>query len=153
MPSRRIVLVEDTPDDEALILMGLKNAGITAEVTVLRDGQEALDFFFAQGAFKGRDTADLPWVTLLDLKLPKVDGIAVLRKLRDDPRTKLLPVVVLTSSDEERDRLKCYEMGANSFVRKPIGFDLFMRSMKELGLYWTELNQPPKGPDEMSWSR
>ena len=115
-----ILLVEDNPDDEALTLRALKKNNITNEVVVVRDGAEALDYFFGSGKFAGRDTTEIPQVTLLDLKLPKVDGLEVLRRLRADQRTKLVPIVILTSSNEEQDRLNGYGLGANSYVRKPV---------------------------------
>lgn len=138
-----ILLVEDTHDDEQLIMRSLQRSNITNEVVVARDGQQALDYLFGQGTHKGRDTSELPVVMLLDLKLPKVDGLEVLQRVRADPRTKLLPVVVLTSSDEERDRLDSYGYGANSYVRKPVEFNEFAKAVKELGLYWLVLNRPP----------
>lgn len=138
-----ILLVEDNPDDEALTLRALKKNNITNEVVVARDGAEALDYFFGTGRFAGRDTSETPQVTLLDLKLPKVDGLEVLRRLRADPRTKLAPIVILTSSNEEQDRLKGYDWGANSYVRKPVDFDQFMEAVRQLGLYWLLLNERP----------
>jgi two-component system response regulator len=138
-----ILLVEDNPDDEALTLRALKKNNITNEVVVARDGAEALDYFFGTGRFAGRDTSQTPQVTLLDLKLPKVDGLEVLRRLRADPRTKLAPIVILTSSNEEQDRLKGYDWGANSYVRKPVDFDQFMEAVRQLGLYWLLLNERP----------
>jgi len=138
-----ILLVEDNPDDEALTLRALKKNNITNEVVVVRDGAEALDYFFATGSFAGRDTSELPQVTLLDLKLPKVDGLEVLRRLRADERTKLAPIVILTSSNEEQDRLKGYGLGANSYVRKPVDFDQFINAVRQLGLYWLLLNERP----------
>jgi two-component system response regulator len=138
-----ILLVEDNPDDEALTLRALKKNNITNEVVVVRDGAEALDYFFATGAFAGRDTSELPQVTLLDLKLPKVDGLEVLRRLRADERTRLAPIVILTSSNEEQDRLKGYGLGANSYVRKPVDFDQFINAVRQLGLYWLLLNERP----------
>ncbi len=138
-----ILLVEDNPDDEALTLRALKKNNITNEVVVVRDGAEALDYFFGTGAFAGRDTSELPQVTLLDLKLPKVDGLEVLRRLRADERTRLAPIVILTSSNEEQDRLKGYGLGANSYVRKPVDFDQFINAVRQLGLYWLLLNERP----------
>jgi CheY-like chemotaxis protein len=138
-----ILLVEDNPDDEALTLRALKKNNITNEVVVVRDGAEALDYFGGRGRFTGRDTSDIPQVTLLDLKLPKVDGLEVLRRLRADPRTRLAPIVILTSSNEEQDRLKGYGLGANSYVRKPVDFDQFMEAVRQLGLYWLLLNERP----------
>lgn len=143
MQKQIILLVEDNPDDEALTLRALRKNNITNEVVVVRDGAEALDYFFGSGRFAGRDTSDLPQVTLLDLKLPKVDGLEVLRRLRADERTRLAPIVILTSSNEEQDRLKGYGLGANSYVRKPVDFDQFMEAVRQLGLYWLLLNERP----------
>lgn len=141
-----ILLVEDNPDDEALTLRALRKANVGNEVTVVRDGAEALDFLFATGAHAGRETSILPQVVLLDLKLPKIDGLEVLRRVRADHRTKLLPVVILTSSDEEQDRIRGYALGANSYVRKPVDFTQFAEAVRQLGLYWLVLNQPPPPP-------
>jgi two-component system response regulator len=138
-----ILLVEDNPDDEALTLRALRKANVRNEVVVARDGVEALDYLHGTGAHAGRDTRELPQVVLLDLKLPRVDGLEVLRRLRADPRTKLLPVVILTSSTEEEDRLAGYQLGANSYVRKPVDFPHFAEAVGQLGLYWLLLNQPP----------
>ena len=144
MNRRRILLVEDNPDDETLILMSLKKSNVANEVVVVRDGQEALDYLFAAGPHAGRDRDDLPTILLLDLKLPKLDGLEVLRRVREDRRTKTLPVVILTSSDEQRDRLKSYDLGANSYVCKPLDFNEFTDAVKSLGLYWLLLNMPPR---------
>jgi len=138
-----ILLVEDNPDDEALTLRALKKNNIANEVVVARDGEEALDYLFATGAYQGRDTDVMPTVILLDLKLPRVDGLEVLRRLRSDERTKFLPVVILTSSDEEQDIIKSYNLGANSYVRKPVQFTRFSEAVRQLGLYWLLLNEPP----------
>jgi two-component system response regulator len=138
-----ILLVEDNPDDEALTLRALQKHKISNEVVVARDGVQALDYLFGTGEHAGRDATVLPQITLLDLKLPKVDGLEVLRRLRADPRTKLAPVVILTSSNEERDLLDGYGLGANSYVRKPVDFDQFAEAVRYLGLYWLVLNQPP----------
>ncbi len=143
MENETILLVEDNPDDEVLTLRALKKNNITNKVVVARDGAEALDYFFGTGKFAGRDTSVQPQVTLLDLKLPKVDGLEVLKRLRADDRTRLLPVVILTSSNEEQDRLKGYGLGANSYVRKPVDFDQFMEAVRQLGLYWLLLNERP----------
>ena len=140
-----ILLVEDNPDDEALTLRALRKANVGNDVNVVRDGVEALDFLFGAGRFAERDTAVMPQVVLLDLKLPKVDGLEVLRRIRADERTKLLPVVILTSSDEEQDRIAGYALGANSYVRKPVDFAQFAEAVRQLGLYWLVLNQPPPG--------
>jgi len=143
MLGRTILLVEDNPDDEALTLRALKKNNITNEVVVARDGAEALDYLFGTGAYAGRDTNILPQVTLLDLKLPKIDGLEVLKRVRADERTKLLPIVILTSSNEEQDRLRGYGLGANSYVRKPVDFDQFIDAVRQLGLYWLLLNERP----------
>jgi two-component system response regulator len=138
-----ILLVEDDPDDEALTLRALKKGNVLNEVVVARDGAEALDYLFGTGTYAGRDTSIMPQVILLDLKLPKVDGLEVLRRLRADERTKLLPVVILTSSDEERDIVDSYSLGANSYVRKPVDFGQFAEAIRQLGLYWLVLNVRP----------
>lgn len=136
-----ILLVEDNPQDEELTLRALKKSKILNQVVVARDGVEALDYLFARGAHEGRDTAIMPQVVLLDLKLPKLDGLEVLEKIRADERTRLLPVVLLTSSVEEQDRLRGYGLGANSYVRKPVDFVQFMEAVRQLGLYWLVLNE------------
>lgn len=138
-----ILLVEDNPDDVTLTERALKKARIANEVVVARDGVEALDFLFGTGAWSGRDTGVEPEVVLLDLKLPKLDGLEVLRRLRNDERTKLLPVVVLTSSREDRDLTKSYELGANSYILKPVDFKQFAKAVRDVGLYWLVLNEPP----------
>jgi two-component system response regulator len=143
MKNNVIMLVEDNPDDEALTVRALKKNKVVNEVVVARDGVEALDYLFGEGIHTGRDTRELPQVVLLDLKLPKLDGLGVLRRLRGDDRTKLLPVVILTSSNEEQDRMSSYGLGANSYVRKPVDFDQFVVAATQLGLYWVVLNQPP----------
>jgi two-component system, response regulator len=143
MSERVILLVEDNPNDEALTLRALKKSNILNPVIVARDGAEALDYLFSRGAHLGRKPAENPEVVLLDLKLPKIDGLEVLRQLRSDERTKLLPVVVLTSSIEEQDVIRGYALGANSYVRKPVDFDQFVDAVKQLGLYWLVLNQRP----------
>ena len=149
MEDKMILLVEDNPDDEALTLRALKKHNIGNKVFVVRDGAEALDFLFCTGAYANRDPHDVPQVTLLDLKLPKVDGLEVLRSLRADERTRLLPVVILTSSNEEHDRIEGYKNGANSFVRKPVDFNQFVEAVRQLGLYWLVLNEaPPLQKDE-----
>jgi two-component system response regulator len=138
-----ILLVEDNPDDEALALRAFRKNNIRNTVAVVRDGAEALDYLFGTGAHAGRDVADLPQVMLLDLKLPKVDGLDVLRRVRSDARTRLLPVVVLTSSKEEQDLISSYRFGCNSYVRKPVNFEEFIEAARQLGLYWLLLNEPP----------
>ncbi len=138
-----ILLVEDNPDDEALTVRALKKNKILNEVVVARDGVQALDYLFGQGPHDGRDTTETPQVVLLDLKLPKLDGLEVLRRLRADDRTRLLPVVILTSSNEDQDRINGYGLGANSYVRKPVDFDAFVTATAQLGLYWLVLNEPP----------
>jgi two-component system response regulator len=137
-----IMLVEDNPDDEARTVRALKKNTIVSEIVIARDGVQALDYLFAEGAHAGRDITGMPQVVLLDLKLPKLDGLGVLRRLRADERTRLLPVVILTSSTEEEDRLKVYDLGANSYVRKPVDFDEFIAAATQLGLYWLVLNEP-----------
>jgi two-component system, response regulator len=143
MKEKVILLVEDNPDDEALALRALKKNNITNEVVVARDGAEALDYLLGAGSRADNGTAVLPQVVLLDLKLPKVDGLEVLRRLRADQRTKLLPIVILTSSNEEQDRLKGYDFGANSYVLKPVDFGQFTEAVRQLGLYWLLLNERP----------
>ena len=143
MSNKIILLVEDNPDDEALTLRALKKNNILNEVIVARDGAEALDYLFGTGKYAGRDLRNMPQVILLDLKLPKIDGMEVLRRIRADERTKLLPVVILTSSKEERDLINGYKLGANSYIRKPVDFDQFREAVKQLKLYWLVLNEPP----------
>ena len=138
-----IMLVEDNPDDEELTLRALRKANIANEVFVARDGTEALDFLFGTGRHAGLQTLPMPAVVLLDLKLPKLNGIDVLKRMRADPRTKLIPVVVLTSSSEDEDMLKSYQSGANSYVRKPVEFSSFANAVTQLGMYWMLLNQVP----------
>jgi two-component system response regulator len=143
MDEKIILLVEDNPDDELLTVRALKKSNIKNEVVVARDGAEALDFLFGTGAYADRDTCTSPQVILLDLKLPKVDGLEVLRGIRADERTQLLPVVILTSSREERDLIEGYKLGANSYVRKPVDFSQFAEAVRQLGLYWFVLNEMP----------
>jgi two-component system response regulator len=146
MKDKIILLVEDNPDDELLTLRALKKNNILNEVVVARDGAEALDYLFGTGVHAGRDMSLMPQVILLDLRLPKVEGLEVLRRLREDKRTRLLPVVILTSSDEEQDIVDSYKLGANSYIRKPVGFAQFSEAVRQLGLYWLILNQgPPRG--------
>ena len=136
-----ILLVEDNPDDELLTLLAFKDNKITNDVIVARDGEEALDYLFGTGRYQDRDINIQPQVILLDLKLPKVDGLEVLQKIRSNAMTKLLPVVILTSSKEEVDILKSYQLGANSYIRKPVDFEQFSEAIKQLGLYWLVLNE------------
>lgn len=143
MDNRTILLVEDNPDDVELTLRAFRKNNIANEVIVARDGEEALDYLFAQGKYRGRDLNDMPAVVLLDLKLPKFDGIEVLRRIRAEERTKLLPVVILTSSKEEQDLLNGYKFGCNSYVRKPVDFTRFLEAARQLGLYWLVLNEAP----------
>jgi two-component system response regulator len=151
MDSRKkvILLVEDNADDEALTLRALKKNNIRNEVVVVRDGAEALDYLFAQNAYSSRDVRELPQVMLLDLKLPKIDGLNVLKKVRENEKTRLLPVVILTSSKEENDLIHGYGLGANSYVRKPVDFVEFIEAVKQLGLYWLVINEGPPTPAGM----
>jgi len=143
-----IMLVEDNPDDEALTLRALRRNNILNEVVVARDGAEALEFLFGTGRYEGRDANQQPQLILLDLKLPKVDGLGVLERIRADARTRLQPVVVLTTSNEERDLVTSYELGANSYIRKPVDFQQFIEAVRQLGMYWLVLNEPPPPPKE-----
>jgi two-component system response regulator len=137
-----IMLVEDNRDDEALTLRALKKNNIKNDVVVAHDGVEALDYLFGTGPHAGRDLTEMPQIILLDLKLPRVDGLEVLRRIRAEERTWLLPVVILTSSNEERDRIEGYGLGANIYVRKPVDFNQFLEAVRQLGLYWLILNEP-----------
>jgi two-component system response regulator len=139
-----ILLVEDNPDDEVLTRRALKKNNIGNEVVVARDGAEAIDYLFGTGKYEGRSLSVMPQVVLLDLKLPKVDGLEVLRQIRTDERTKLLPVVILTSSREQQDLLDGYGYGANSYIRKPVDFAQFVEAVRQLGLYWLVLNETPQ---------
>ena len=141
--ARVILLVEDNPDDELLALRAFRKQNVPSTVVVVHDGQEAVDYLFAQGDYTGRDIREVPALILLDLKLPKIDGLEVLRRLRSDAATRLLPVVVLTSSDEDSDILESYHLHANSFIRKPVDFTQFQRSVRQLGDYWLTLNILP----------
>jgi two-component system, response regulator len=143
MRPKTILLIEDNPDDVELTMQALKKNNITNDITVANDGVEALDFLFGRGKYADRDLAVTPAVVLLDLKLPKVDGLEVLRRLRADERTKLLPVVILTSSREEQDIANSYSLGVNSYVRKPVDFTQFAEAVSHLGLYWLLLNEIP----------
>lgn len=140
---KMILLVEDNADDEALTLRALHKNKIANKIVVVRDGAEALDYLFTTGAHAGRDPREVPQVILLDLKLPKVDGLEVLRRIRTDPRTQMLPVVILTSSKEEQDMVQAYSLGVNSYVRKPVDFNQFVEAIGQLGLYWLVLNEAP----------
>jgi CheY-like chemotaxis protein len=146
MTEKTLLLVEDTPQDELLTLRALKKANVANRIDVVRDGQQALDYLFRAGEFADRDGPDLPAVVLLDIGLPRLSGLEVLQRLRADARTALLPVVILTSSDEDRDRLKSYEHGANSFVRKPVDFSEFAETVARLGVYWLATNETPRHP-------
>lgn len=141
--SATILLVEDNADDEALTLRAFDKNKITNEVVVVRDGAEAVEWLFAAGRYSDRDPAEQPQLVLLDLKLPKIDGLEVLRRIREDEHTKLLPVIILTTSEEESDRLNGYALGANSYIRKPVDFAQFTEAVRQLGLYWLVLNEPP----------
>lgn len=143
MDKQVILLVEDNPDDEALTLRALRKNNILNEVVVARDGAAALDYLFGEGGHAERDTSVMPGLILLDLKLPKVDGLEVLEHIRADDRTRLLPVVILTSSKEEQDLIDGYNLGANSYIRKPVDFVQFTEAIRLLGLYWLVLNEPP----------
>ncbi len=146
MSAKIILLVEDNQDDEELAMLALKKGNVANEVVVARDGAEALDYLFATGDYVGRAVSDLPQLVLLDLKLPKIDGLEVLRRLRADPRTRRLPIVILTSSKEEEDILRGYDFGANSYVRKPVDFNHFVEAVHQLQLYWLVLNESPFAP-------
>ena len=143
MTEKTILLVEDNPQDEMLTLRALRRANVANTVDVARDGQQALDYLFREGDYAAREGPILPAVVLLDIGLPRLSGLEVLERLRADSRTNLLPVVILTSSDEERDRLRSYQNGANSFVRKPVDFAEFAETVARLGVYWLATNQPP----------
>lgn len=143
MTERYILLVEDNPDDEELTLLSLRKNNLAHEIVVVRDGVEAIEFLFGNGQYTGRDLSRTPTVILLDLKLPKLDGLGVLKRLRADERTRMLPVVVLTSSSQDADVIASYNLGANSYVRKPVEFGSFVEAVSSLGLYWVLLNRPP----------
>ncbi len=149
MDGKFILLVEDNPDDVELTLRALRRNKVENGVEVVRDGAEALDFLFGTGAYENRDTSVMPVVILLDLKLPKIDGLEVLQRLRNDERTKFIPVVILTSSDEEEDITQGYNLGANSYVRKPVDFDKFCEAVRQLKLYWYLLNESPPTKGEI----
>ena len=143
MNEKVVLLVEDNPDDVELTLRAFKKNNLLNEVVVAQDGVEALDYLFGTGAYAGRDTTALPQLVLLDLNLPRLGGLEVLRRIRDDERTKLLPVVILTTSKEEQDRLQSYLLHANSYIRKPVDFEQFSQAVQQLGLYWLVLNEAP----------
>ena len=143
MNTKIILLVEDNPDDVQLTLRALKKNKIMNEVVVAQDGVEALDYLFGTGRYAGRDPKVLPQVVLLDLKMPRMDGHEVLQRIRKDERTKLLPIVILTTSSEDRDRVESYKVGANSYIRKPVDFNQFAEAVQQLGLYWLVLNEAP----------
>lgn len=144
MQENVILLVEDNSDDEELTVRTLKKNKLINEIAIARDGEEALDYLFCRGKYENRDINKLPVVVMLDLKLPKLNGIDVLRHIRDNEITKLLPVVILTSSDEERDIMQSYALGVNSYVRKPVGYLEFQNAVQQLVLYWMVLNKPPQ---------
>lgn len=149
MPNKTILLIEDNPSDIELTRRALERSHVANELVVVQDGQEALDYLFGTGAHAGREVSDLPSVTLLDLKLPRVPGLEVLRAIRADPRTRRTPVVILTSSNEEHDVATSYDLGVNSYIQKPVDFTRFAEAIRQLGLYWLLLNEaPPKAPPE-----
>jgi two-component system response regulator len=141
-----ILVVEDNPQDATMTVRALKKHNVSNNVVLARDGAEALDFLYGTGAYAGRDPLDLPHLVLLDLKLPKMDGMQVLKRIRSSPSTKTLPVVILTSSDEQRDLVESYELGVNSYVRKPVEFAAFTEAVSQLGLYWMLINRTPRPP-------
>lgn len=143
MITNTILLVEDNEDDEMLALRALRKAGAKSEIVVTRDGQEALDYVFGNGKFEGRDPRNTPQVIFLDIKMPKLNGLQVLENIRSDERTRLIPVVLLTSSDENSDIVNGYRLGANSFINKPVDFDEFISQVKVLGHYWSNINKTP----------
>ncbi len=143
MTNKNILLIEYNPDDEALAIRALKKSNLVNDIAIARDGVEALDYLFGTGQYEDRDTTDMPALILLDLKLPKIDGLEVLRRLREDERTKHLSVVALTSSSEEQDLIDSYNLHVNSYVRKPVDFNQFTEAVAQVGLYWLVLNEPP----------
>ena len=142
MKARTMLLVEDNQQDELLTLRALRKVNLANQVEVVRDGQQAMDYLFGEGEFAGRASAEPPAVVLLDINLPRLSGLDVLNRIRSDARTRLVPVVILTSSDEERDRLRSYQGGCNSFVRKPLDFNEFAQTVARLGIYWAATNEP-----------
>ena len=138
-----ILLIEDNPGDVRLTERALKKSNIANDLVIARDGQEAIDYLFGSGSYAGRDLSAMPVLILLDLKLPKVDGLEVLRRIRADARTRRLPVVILTSSREEQYIVQAYDLGVNSYIRKPVDFDQFLEATRQLGIYWLVLNEPP----------
>ena len=148
MKTKKILLVEDSPDDQELIRMGFEESHIANDLVIVGDGAQALDYLFGAGKYADRDVSDKPHIILLDLKLPKVNGLEVLERLRADPRTEFIPVIILTSSSEEEDILASYKLGANSYVRKPVDFNHFAEAIKRLGLYWLILNHKPPQNNE-----
>jgi two-component system response regulator len=146
MKNKVILIAEDNPNDEELTLRALRKNNISNDIVVVRDGQEALDYLFGTGSHTGRDLSERPQVMLLDINLPKINGLEVLKRVRADERTRTMPIVILTSSSEERDRLAAYSNFANSYIRKPVDFDQFTESVRDLGLYWLVLNEPPPQP-------
>ena len=143
MMGKNILLVEDNPDDVKLTLRALERERVGNHVQIAADGVEALDYLLGTGKFAGRDTSIMPQVILLDLKMPKMDGLEVLKRIRSDEKTKLLPVVILTTSSEDKDRIESYRLGANSYIRKPVDFAQFSAAVKQLGLYWLVINEAP----------
>jgi len=143
MKTKIILLVDDNPDDVQLTLRALKKSNILNEVVVAQDGVEALEFLFGTGKYAGRDMKIMPQVVLLDLKMPRMDGLEVLQRIRNDERTKLQPVVIMTTSSEDQDRVESYHLGANSYVRKPLDFHQFAEGVRQLGIYWLVLNEAP----------
>jgi len=143
MKEKAVLLVEDNPDDIELTIRALKKNNILNKVIVANDGVDALDYLFGTGTYAGRDTNERPQVVLLDLKMPRMDGLEVLHRIRSDERTKFLPVVILTTSSEDMDRVTSYKEGANSYIRKPVDFNLFAKAVQQLGLYWLVLNEAP----------
>jgi CheY-like chemotaxis protein len=149
MTTKPILLVEDTPDDAELTIMSLKRSGLVNEVVLAEDGLEALDYLFCGGSYSGRNSKDTPSLILLDIKMPRLDGIEVLQRLRADERTRLIPVVMLTTSTEDSDLARAYEAGANAYVRKPVSLVEFQEAVRQLGLFWILTNEPPKKAGEV----